>query len=222
MIEWLGPIVYEYYAATEGFGALVTPEVWLERPGTVGLPPEGQVLVIGDDGSELGPGEVGRLYLRAPEGGRFEYYKDARKTEGAYRGDSAYFTLGDMGYKDADGYLFLSDRSADVIISGGVNIYPAEVDAALLTHPAVADSATVGAPNDEWGEEVRAVVTLRDGYVRSDALEVELVAHCREHLAHYKCPKRVDFVEELPRHDTGKIYRRLVRERYWLGHEKKI
>lgn len=222
MIEWLGPIVYEYYAATEGFGSLVTPEVWLERPGTVGLPPEGQVLVIGDDGKELGPGEVGKLHLHAPEGGRFEYYKDARKTEGAYRGDSAYFTLGDMGYKDVDGYLFLSDRSADVIISGGVNIYPAEVDAALLTHPAVADSATVGVPNDEWGEEVRAVVTLRDGYVRSDALEVELVVHCREHLAHYKCPKRVDFVEELPRHDTGKIYRRLVRERYWLGHEKKI
>jgi long-chain acyl-CoA synthetase len=222
MIDWLGPIVYEYYAATEGFGSLVTPEVWLERPGTVGLPPEGQVRVLGEDGEPVGPGQVGKLYLRAPEKGRFEYYKDAAKTEGAYRGDSGYFTLGDMGYVDEDGYLFLSDRSADVIISGGVNIYPAEVDAVLLTHPAVADAATVGAPNEEWGEEVRAVVTLREGHMRSDALEVELVAHCREHLAHYKCPKRVDFVEELPRHDTGKIYRRLVRERYWQGHEKKI
>jgi len=222
MIDWVGPIVYEYYAATEGFGSIVTPDVWLAHPGTVGMPPPGQVRVLAEDGRELGPNQIGKLYLRAPEGGRFEYYKDLQKTASAYRDDSGYFTLGDMGYVDDEGYLFLSDRSADVIISGGVNIYPAEVDAVLLTHPAVADSATVGVPNEEWGEEVRAVVTLRAGFIRSDALEVELVAHCREHLAHYKCPKRVDFVEELPRHDTGKIYRRLVRERYWQGHEKKI
>ncbi len=168
------------------------------------------------------PGVVGRIFLRAPDKGRFVYFRDAEKTARAYDEAGAYFTLGDMGYLDDEGYLFLADRSADVIISGGVNIYPAEVDAVLLTHPSVRDAATIGVPNEEWGEEVRAVVELRDGVEPSAPLARELVETCRECLAHYKCPRAVDFVDALPRHDTGKIYRRVVRERYWAGRSARI
>jgi long-chain acyl-CoA synthetase len=222
MMEWLGPIVYEYYASTEGFGSFVRPEVWLQRPGTVGKPAPDQVRILDDAGQPVPPSQVGKIYLRAPEGARFEYFKDEAKTASAYRSDQPYYTLGDMGYMDEEGFLFLSDRSADVIISGGVNIYPAEIDAVLLTHPGVADTATVGVPDDDWGEAVRAVITLRNGYAPGDALEHELIEHCRARLAHFKCPRRVDFVDELPRHDTGKIYRRLVRDRYWQGRERRI
>ncbi len=221
MMDWLGPVLYEYYAATEGGGTFITPQEWLRKPGSVGRPMGDQVIEIRDDaGRALPAGEVGTIWFRAPETGRFEYFKDEAKTSGSYAGD--YFTLRDMGYFDADGYLFLTGRTAEVIISGGVNIYPAEVDAALLSHPAVADSATVGAPNEEWGEEVRAVVQLEAGYAPSQALADELVAHCRARLAHFKCPRRVDFDADLPRHETGKIYRRLVRDRYWQGRERKI
>src|SRR5256714_10007345 len=163
-----------------------------------------------DGGGEDAPaGTVGTVYMKAPADGRFEYYKDPDKTAKAYRGE--WFTLGDMGYSDDDGYLFLTDRSANLIISGGVNIYPAEVDAVLLDHPAMADVATIGVPNDEWGEEVKAVVQLKDG---ADVSPEELVAWCRERLARYKCPRTVDFVDELPRSDTGKIYKRLLRDKY--------
>ncbi len=214
LIEWLGPVVYEYYAATEGGGTFVGPEEWLRKPGTVGRPvDEGLIRILDpNDGSELGPDEIGTVYLRAPAQGRFRYYKDDAKTAGSYRGD--YFTLGDHGYLDADGYLFLTGRSAELIISGGVNIYPAEVDAVLLTHPAVGDVGTIGIPDDEWGEVVRSVVELKAGVTASDALAEELVAWCRDRLAHYKCPRAVDFVEQLPRHDNGKLYRRKLRESY--------
>jgi long-chain acyl-CoA synthetase len=221
LIDWLGPIVYEYYAATEGGGTFITSQEWLARPGSVGRPNPGQVLEVrGDDGSPLPAGEIGTIYIKAPEEGRFEYYKDPGKTSSVYRGE--FFTLGDMGYFDAEGYLFLTGRSAEVIISGGVNVYPVEIDAVLLRHEAVADVATVGVPNEEWGEEVKAVVRLRDGFEPADALAEELIALCRASLAHYKCPRSVDFVEELPRHDTGKIYRRLVRDRYWAGRRRAI
>ncbi len=157
LIEWWGPVVYEYYAATEGGGTFVTPEEWLAKAGTVGKPFHPELLKIYDEGgATLGPGEVGIVYMRAPVSGRFRYYKDDAKTNNSYLGD--YFTLGDHGYLDADGYLFLTGRSAEVIISGGVNIYPAEIDAVLLTHPAVGDAGTIGIPNEEWGEEVKAVV----------------------------------------------------------------
>ncbi len=222
LMDWLGPIVYEYYAATEGFGSFVSPELWLERPGTVGRPDPGQVRILDDAGEGALPGQVGRVFLKAPEQARFEYYGDAAKTREAYHEDSAYFTLGDMGYLDEDGYLFLADRSADLIISGGVNIYPAEVDAVLLTHPAVADVATIGIPNDDWGEEVRAVVVLQPEHSPSTELVADLLEHCRSHLAHYKCPRSVDFANDLPRYDTGKIYRRAVRDRYWQGRDRKI
>lgn len=224
LMDWLGPVVYEYYAATEGWGSFVTPDQWLSRPGTVGRPDPGQVEVRDDEGKPLPAGEIGTLYLKAPDdaNSRFRYYGDEAKTAGAYDDRGGYFTLGDVGYTDADGWLYLCDRSADVIISGGVNIYPAEVDAAMLTHPAVHDVATVGIPNEEWGEEVRAVVELWPEVEPTPELGRELVAHCRERLAHYKCPRQVDFREALPRLDSGKIQRRKVREPYWRGRERRI
>ncbi len=222
LIDWLGPIVYEYYAATEGWGAFVTSETWLERPGTVGLPEPGAIRILDDEGRELPAGEIGRIYLRAPEGDRFAYYKDEAKTRKAFDAEGTHFTLGDMGYLDEEGYLFLADRSADVIITGGVNVYPAEVDAALLEHPAVADAATIGIPDDEWGESVRSVVETRPGATPGPELARELIDFCRERLARFKCPRDVEFTDALPRHDTGKIYRRLLRDRYWEGRDRNI
>jgi long-chain acyl-CoA synthetase len=212
MIEWLGPIVWEYYAATEGSGCFVDSATWLARPGTVGRPADGQVMVGDVDGRALAPGETGLVYLKAPAVGRFEYFRDTDKTESTYRGD--YFTLGDVGYVDDDGYLFLTDRSANLIISGGVNIYPAEVDAVLLEHPAVGDAATIGVPDDEWGERVVAVIELQPGREPSPDLARELVDHCRARLAKYKCPQLVEFTDRLPRQDNGKIYKRVLRERF--------
>ncbi|HZT67755.1 MAG TPA: AMP-binding protein [Acidimicrobiales bacterium] len=216
MIEWLGPVIHEYYAATEGGGTAISASEWLEKPGSVGRPVEGQVIQVWDDqGNVLPAGEVGQVFIKAPAEGRFEYHNAPEKTASTYRGD--FFTLGDVGYFDEDGYLFLTGRSAELIISGGVNIYPAEVDAALLTHPAVADAATVGVANDEWGEEVKAVVQLKEGYRPGAELGAELIEHCRQRLAHFKCPRTVDFVPELPRHDNGKLYRRQVRDWYRDG-----
>ncbi len=213
LIEWLGPVVWEYYAATEGLGTLVDSKTWLDHPGTVGRPMvPGLVKVADDEGHELPPGEVGLVFLKALAATKFDYFHDAEKTAGAYRGD--YFTLGDMGYLDDEGFLFLTDRTANLIISGGVNIYPAEVDAVLLEHPAVGDVATIGVPDEEWGEAVLAVVQPADGVEGSDALAAELMDFCRAHLAHFKCPRRVDFVAELPREDTGKIFKRKLRQQY--------
>jgi long-chain acyl-CoA synthetase len=215
LIEWLGPIVHEYYAATEGSGSYVDSHTWLKKPGTVGKPPtEDHVKILDDAGKELPPNQAGTIYLKAPaEGqGRFTYYKDTQKTDKAYRG--GYYTLGDVGYLDEDGYLYLTDRSAHLIISGGVNIYPAEVEAVLLTHPGVADVGVIGVTNEEWGEEVKAVVELQSGYAASPQLAQEMIEFCRQRLAHFKCPRSVDFVENLPRHDNGKLYKQALRQRY--------
>ncbi len=213
LIEWLGPVVVEYYAATEGLGTLVDSATWLEHPGTVGRPmAPGLVKVADEEGNDLPPGEIGLVFLQAPAATKFDYYGDEEKTAGAFRGD--YFTLGDMGYFDADGFLFLTDRTADLIISGGVNIYPAEVDAVLLEHPAVGDVATIGVPDEEWGEVVMAVVQPAEGVTGSHDLAAELIGFCRDRLAHFKCPHSVDFVPDLPREDTGKIYKRKLREHY--------
>ena len=219
LIAWIGPVVYEYYAATEGGGTFVGPEEWLTKPGTVGKPAAPALIRILDEvGEELPAGTIGTVYMHAPNQGRFRYYKDDEKTRSSYRGD--YFTLGDHGYLDDEGYLFLTGRSAELIISGGVNIYPAEVDAVLLTHPAVADAGTIGIPNFEWGEEVKSVVQLKPGASAASGgatdaeLSAELIQWCRDRLAHYKCPRTVDFIDELPRHDNGKLYRRKLRELY--------
>ncbi len=213
LMEWLGPVVWEYYAATEGLGTFVDPETWLAHPGTVGRPlVEGMVVVGDDQGRPLPPGETGLVYLRPPPGAAFEYYKDPAKTASTYVGE--YFTLGDVGRFDDEGYLYLTDRSANLIISGGVNIYPAEVDAVLLEHPAVGDVGTIGVPDDEWGEVVLAVVEPQPGTIAGPELEHELLAFCRQRLAHFKCPRSVAFVDHLPRHDNGKLYRAVLRERF--------
>lgn len=221
MIEWLGPVLYEYYAATEGGGGFfVTSDEWLTKPGTVGRAPEdADNRILDDDGNEVAQGEVGTIYFKAPAN-RFEYFKDAEKTANSYRGE--YFTLGDMGYFDEDGYLFLTGRSAETIISGGVNIYPQETDDVLLKHPAIADVCTVGVPNDEWGEEVKSVVLLKEGIEATDKLAEELMTFARDGLPHFKAPKTIEFTDDLPRLPSGKIQRRLVREPYWAGRKRQI
>ncbi len=212
MIDWLGPIIWEYYAATEGGGGFfVGSEEWLQKPGTVGCPgPEFDNKILDDNGEQVDTGKIGTIYMRAPAVGRFEYYNDTEKTGKTYRGD--YFTLGDMGYFDEDGYLFLTGRSAELIISGGVNIYPQEIDSEIIKHPAVLDVCTVGIPNDEWGEEVLTVVQLNEGHSADDALSEDLISWARERLANYKCPRRIAYSTELPRLPSGKILRRQVRD----------
>jgi long-chain acyl-CoA synthetase len=222
MIEWLGPIIYEYYAGSEGgVGFWVTPEEWLAKPGTVGrLPSRGAARILDDQGRELPPGEPGLIYMRLEDQGGFEYFKDQSKT-GAGRRDG-YFTMGDVGYFDQDGYLFLTGRNAETIIAGGVNIYPQEIDNELIKHAAVEDSCTVGVPNEEWGEEVRAVVQLKPGFEASDELRREILAFAAERLARFKLPRGLDFVEALPRSAAGKIQRNRVRAPYWQGRSRQI
>lgn len=222
LIEWLGPVVYEYYAATEGGGVFNTSEEWLKKPGTVGKPNEGNpVTIFDDDGKEVPQGEVGTIYFKAPDAGRFEYFKDKEKTDGAYLKD--HFTMGDMGYLDEDGYLFLTGRDAETIISGGVNIYPQETDSIIMQHPAVHEVCTIGVPSEEWGEEVKTVIQLAEGHEDSDALAEEIITFARERLPAYKCPRSIDFTDQdLPRLPTGKIQRRIVRDPYWAGRDKQI
>ena len=216
MLDWWGPLIHEYYAGTEGNGFVyASPEDWLAHPGTVGRSLTGPIHILDDDGNELPPGERGTVYF---EQGAFEYHNDPEKTAAA-RTEKGWTTLGDVGYVDEEGFLFLTDRKAYMIISGGVNIYPQETENVLTMHPAVADVAVFGVPHEEMGEEVKAVVQPVDDVVPGPDLERELIAYCRERLAHYKCPKSVDFDPELPRHPTGKLYKRLVRDRYWPDHD---
>ncbi len=219
MMKWFGPIIHEYYGGTEGFaGTTIGPLAWLAHPGSVGIPMS-PVHVVGEDGEELSVGESGELYF---EGGPdFEYFKDPAKTASVYN-DRGWRSLGDMGYVDEDGYLYLTDRSTFMIVSGGVNIYPQEAENLLVMHPKLVDAAVFGVPNDEFGEEVKAVVQPIDGVTPGPDLEAELIEHCRTHLAGYKCPRTVEFDAELPRDPNGKLYKRRIRERYWQGRASRI
>ncbi len=219
MIEWWGPILVEYYGATEGHGGTqINSGEWLAHPGSVGRPTYGSVHIVDDDGNALPPGEIGTVYFKG--GAPFEYHKSGDKTADSRLGDMS--TVGDVGYVDEEGFLYLTDRKANMIISGGVNIYPQETENALIMHPAVVDVAVVGVPNDEMGEEVKAVVEPVDFDGAGAELEGELIDWCRERLSHVKCPRSVDFERKLPRSDAGKLFKRRIRERYWEGHESVI
>ena len=220
IIDWWGPIVWEYYAGTEGNGlTMCNSAEWLAHKGTVGRAIIGTLKICDDAGVELPQGEPGTIYFA---GGRpFAYHNDARKTAES-RHPEGWTTLGDVGYVDADGFLHLTDRKAFMIISGGVNIYPQEAENLLVTHPDVMDAAVFGVPNEEFGEEVKAVVQPRDMEDAGPALAERLIAHCRAHLSAIKCPRSIDFAAELPRHATGKLYKRILRDRYWQGRGSKI
>jgi long-chain acyl-CoA synthetase len=216
MIEWWGPIIHEYYAGTEGNGFVYTgSQDWLAHPGTVGRAILGTVHIVDEDGADLPTGEPGTIYFEG--GAEFEYHNDAEKTAGS-RNQRGWSTLGDVGYLDDEGFLYLTDRKAFMIISGGVNIYPQEAENVLIGHPKVLDVAVFGVPNEDFGEEVKAVVQPSDMADAGPELERELIAYCRERLADVKCPRSVDFREELPRHPTGKLYKRLLKDEYWAGH----
>ena len=224
MIDWWGPRLVEYWGTSEGGTfTLIDSAEWLARPGSVGRALPGvEVFAVGDDGQRLAAGEVGTLYCRTGDAARpFRYHGAPEKTEASYLAPGV-FTMGDMGHVDADGYVFLTDRATNMIISGGVNVYPAEVEHVLADHPAVVDVAVFGVPDDEWGESVKAAVELRDGVAPSAELALELIAFARERLASYKVPRTIDFEERLPRLDTGKILTRQLREPYWRDRDRKI
>ncbi len=223
MIDWLGPILHEYYAGSEGgAGFMVSSLEWLQKPGTVGrLPTPGAAKVLDDEGAEITePGRPGTIYFAVSPVSPFEYFKAPEKTASAHK--DGYFTLGDVGYFDEDGYLFLTGRTAECIISGGVNIYPQEIDNEIIKHPAVEDSCVIGVPSDEWGEAVKAVVTLNPGHQPSEALAADILAFTKSRVAGYKAPRSLDFVEELPRSPAGKIQRGKVRAPYWAGRTRQI
>ncbi len=219
MIDWWGPVLVEYYGATEaGIVTMIDSGEWLARPGSVGRPaPPTEVIVVGEDGAECPPGVPGQVYVRRPAQLDFQYHNAPGKTAAAHRAPGT-FTVGDLGRLDEDGYLFLTGRATDTIVSGGVNIYPAEVEAALTAHPAVRDVAVLGVPDEEFGERVMAVVEIdADGGVAAGDLPAVLDTHCRDRLADYKRPRRYEVVSRLPREPTGKLGKQVLRERYWSG-----
>jgi len=215
MMRWWGPRIYEYYSSTEGVGAtFIGPEEWLAHPGSVGRSIYGTPHVVDDDGNELPTGEIGTVYFEGST--PFEYHNDPEKTASTFD-RHGWGSVGDMGYLDGEGYLYLTDRKTFMIISGGVNIYPQEIENLLITHPKVLDVAVIGVPNPDLGEEVRAVIQPVDWVEAGDELEEELAQMCRAHLAGFKCPRSFDFDPELPRQENGKLYKRLLRDRYWAG-----
>jgi long-chain acyl-CoA synthetase len=221
MIDWWGPIILEYYSATEAMGMTVCDTAeWLAHPGAVGKSVFGELHVLDDTMCEVSVGQTGKLWFKTAS--PFEYFNDPIRTAEVNSPDGTMSTLGDIGHVDEDGYVYLTDRATFMIISGGVNIYPQECENLLVTHPKVADAAVFGAPNEEMGEEVKAVVQLTPGFKPGPEMETELIAYCRDHLAHYKCPRSIDFEAELPRLPTGKLYKASLRERYWQGHKSRI
>ncbi len=223
IIDWWGPVLHEYYAGTEGNGFVYcNSEMWLAHEGTVGTPINCVVHIVGEDGEDVPTGESGTIYFEG--GGQFEYHNDPEKTAGS-RHPKGWSTLGDVGYLDDDNFLYLTDRKAYMIITGGVNVYPQEAENVLTMHPDVVDVAVFGVPNDDFGEEVKAVVQPKVMPVDEDAshqLAGRLIHYCREHLADVKCPRSIDFREELPRHPTGKLYKRLLKDEYWKAAGRNI
>ena len=221
MIDWWGPIVHEYYGATEGLGftACDTPE-WLAHRGSVGKVMLGDLHILGEDMQPVPKGQPGEIWFRTAT--PFEYFNDPERTRQARSPDGTMSTVGDVGYVDDDGFLYLTDRSTFMIISGGVNVYPQECENLLITHPKVADAAVFGVPNEDLGEEVKAVIQAMPGVPHSADVAAELIAFCREHLASIKCPRSIDFIDAMPRLPTGKLYKKPLREKYWAGHGSRI
>lgn len=220
MIDWWGLVLIDYYAATEGGGTLITAEEWLRKPGSVGRAwPGSEVRIFDDEGTEMPAGEPGTVYMKMA-GADFRYHNDPEKTRNSRLDD--FFTVGDVGYLDEDGYLFLCDRKSDMIISGGVNVYPAEIENALMGHPAVADVAVFGVPHPDWGEEIKAVVQPAAGSEPGKALTAELLDFVGGRLARFKHPRSVEYVREMPRDPNGKLYKKTLRDPYWRDHESAI
>jgi len=220
MIDWWGPVLHEYYAGTEGNGfCAINSEDWLSHRGSVGRALFGIVHILDENGNEQPTGTPGAIYFA--DGPEFTYHNDPERTAES-RNDRGWSTLGDVGYQDEEGYLYLTDRQSFMIISGGVNIYPQEIENLLVGHPKIMDVAVVGVPDAEFGEAVKAVVQPIDPNQAGPALEEEILAFSREHLSHIKCPRSVDFDAQLPRHDNGKLYKRLIKDRYWGRHDTRI
>ena len=220
MIAWWGPIIHEYYAGTEGNGlTAINSQEWLAHKGSVGKGLTAEVKICDEDGNPLGPRQEGGVYFAG--GGVYEYHNDPKKTAEA-KNQHGWTTLGDVGWLDEEGFLYLTDRKSFMIITGGVNVYPQEIENLLVTHPKVADVAVVGAPDEEMGEKVVAVIQPVNWAEAGDDLAAELTEFCRAHLSGVKRPRRIDFMEQLPRHDTGKIYKRLIRDGFWGKTDSKI
>ncbi|WP_205528475.1 AMP-binding protein [Desertimonas flava] len=221
-IEYFGPIIWEYYSGSEGGGTMISSAEWLERPGSVGRHWSGGTVRVLDPTTheELPAGEAGLIYFEPISVHRFAYHNDQAKTDEAFH--NGLFTLGDIGYLDADGYVFLTDRKSNTINSGGVNIYPQEIENVLSEHPKVHDVAVFGIPHEEMGEQVIAVIELTDGVAGSEALKAEFTEFCRQSLAGYKVPRRIEFEASLPRDANGKLYKRRLRDPYWVGHASKV
>jgi len=220
MLDWWGPVVVEYYAATEGGGSVITAQEWLAKPGSVGTAwPGSEVRVLDDNGDDQPTGEPGLVYMRMGAS-TFDYYKDEEKTLASRA--RGMFTVGDIGYLDSGGYLYLCDRKSDMIISGGVNIYPAEIESELSSHPAVGDVAVFGIPHEEWGEEIKAVVQPADGITPGPELTAELLGFLNGRIAKFKLPRTIDYVAELPRDPNGKLYKRRLRDPYWAARDRSI
>lgn len=212
MIDWWGPVIFEYYGASEGHGlTAITSEEWLTHKGSVGQAFLGTIHILDDDGNELPARQIGEIYFSG--GNQFSYHGEAAKTERAYNKDG-YNTVGDIGWVDEDGYLYLTDRKNFTIISGGVNIYPQEIENCIINHAKVADVAVFGIPNPEFGQEVKAVVQPQNWAEQSPELAAEILDHCRGKLARIKIPRSIDFMQELPRKDNGKLYKRKLLEHY--------
>ena len=215
MLDWWGPIIYEYYSGTEAVGSThVTPEDWLKYPGTVGQSMGGAIHICDEEGHELPVGTTGIVYFEMAKD--FEYHNDSHKTKTArHPTHTNWAGLGDIGYVNEEEFLFLTDRATFMIISGGVNIYPQEVENALTLHPKVADVAVIGVPHEDMGEEVKAIIQVEEGVSESPELAEELIQYTRDRLAHYKCPRSIDFKESLPRLPTGKLYKQVLKDEYW-------